>query len=75
MCDLAHRRQFVIGPRVLSQCSSWVQHPLAFGRFVAQLHPDLEFTQTSSKGVELSLLGFILDPLNTTLSDSMTRTA
>lgn len=59
---LIYRRQFIIGPRTLLNLTGWTTHPVARGSLVAQVHPDLGFTQVSASGRELSLLGYVLDP-------------
>lgn len=55
------RRQFVLGPRTLPAYATWRQMPLKNGSVVS-VHPDLDVTQVQTNHLELTLLGFLLDP-------------
>lgn len=58
---LLFRRQFILGPRFLDRFSNWQNIPVG-GRFFAHVHPDLELTQVQTPEVELTLIGYIIDP-------------
>ena len=60
---LLFRRQFVMGPRFIEGLPSWRRLKIG-GRTFLQTHPDLELTRVEGGGIELTLLGFMLDPDN-----------
>jgi hypothetical protein len=68
MEDLLYRRQFIIAPRMLDKFSSWQCAQISESLFV-HAHPDLELTQVKNTKTELTLLGYIVDPDQTTLSN------
>ena len=60
--QLAHRRQFILGPYPLAEFSHWRTRLLG-NRLVLQVHDDLPLVHVAHKGLRLTLLGFALDPL------------
>ena len=62
MNPLLYRRQFLLGPRpVAGLPDAWQRLAVAGGRTL-HAHPDLTVTQRERGGVELTLLGFAVDP-------------
>lgn len=63
------RRQFILGPKSAEETySGWKTVPLkCFG--VVQAHEDLPVSQVREGGLELTLLGFVLDPDDPTAND------
>ena len=62
------RRQFFLGPRLVKAYQTWQQLPLKNGSVVCA-HPDLELTQVKKDALEVTLLGFLLDPHNIALQN------
>lgn len=67
---LVYRRQFVLGPRPLLGFASWKSVEIRDG-ICLTLHPDLNSLQIRSHDKSLTLLGYILDPLNQEADDSV----
>lgn len=65
---LLFRRQFVLSPAPLRDLSSWQQLEIG-GQFSLQAHPDLEVLQLAGNGIELTLLGYLIDPHNSDLDN------
>lgn len=65
---LSFRRQFVLGPREIDKLSGWKRATVG-GRLHLRAHPLLEVTQLESNGLELTLLGFMLDPREPSLGN------
>ena len=62
MHPLLYRRQFLLGPRPVDDLpDAWQRLAVAGGRTL-HAHPDLLVTQRERGGVELTLLGFAIDP-------------
>ena len=61
MHPLQYRRQFLFGPHEVDLPEAWQRVPVAGGRTL-HAHPDLPVTQRERGGVELTLLGYALDP-------------
>jgi hypothetical protein len=57
---LAYRRQFLLGPTSSTPFQGWPSVNVA-GGLQLTTHPDLEVTQVASGGLELTLLGDIVD--------------
>ncbi|MFM1651726.1 hypothetical protein ACI7RC_06450 [Brevibacillus sp. B_LB10_24] len=58
---LLYRRQYILGPRYQMKRKGWKQ--LRIGEnLCATVHPELETIQTEANGIQLTLLGFIIDP-------------
>ena len=63
-----HRRQFVLSPEPRSRVEGWRSYPLArYG--VVHADPDLAVLQQERDGLELTLIGYALDPASPTSSD------
>ncbi len=60
---LLYRRQFVLGPDFLEKLPSWQKAKIG-NNFFLQAHSDLELTQVKRDNVELTLLGYLIDPDN-----------
>ena len=70
MNPLLYRRQFLLGPRpVAGLPDAWQRLAVAGGRTV-HAHPHLTVTQRERGGVELTLLGFAIDPHHPTHDDA-----
>jgi hypothetical protein len=65
---LLFRRQFILAPGPASNLTSWQQTKIG-GQFWLQAHPDLEMLQLTKNGLELTLLGYLIDPHNPDLSN------
>jgi len=65
---LLYRRQFVLGPNFLKILPLWQRAEIGNNLFL-QAHPDLELTHARRKGVELTLLGYLIDPDNPEFSN------
>ena len=65
---LLHRSQFVLGPTFIDEFTSWRKLKLN-DRFCLTIHPDLNCCHLSSNNSSLTLLGYILDPLNPRAND------
>ena len=62
MHPLLYRRQFLLGPRPVDGLpDTWQRLAVAGGRTL-HAHPDLLVTQRERGGVQLTLLGFAIDP-------------
>ncbi|MDT0632210.1 hypothetical protein [Rubrivirga litoralis] len=62
MHPLLYRRQFLLGPRPVDGLpDAWQRIEVAGGR-ILHAHPDLAVTQRERGGVELTLLGYAIDP-------------
>ena len=62
MHPLLYRRQFLLGPRPVDGLpDAWQRLAVADGRTL-HAHPDLLVTQRERGGVQLTLLGFAIDP-------------
>jgi hypothetical protein len=66
---LVYRSQFVVGPRPLTDFTSWKSVEIRDGVWLT-LHPDLKWQQVRSGEKSLTLLGYILDPLHPGADDS-----
>ena len=63
-----HRRQFVLFPGQWPAPEGWLTHPLA--RYGAvHVDPDLRVTQQHRDGLELTLVGYAVDPSRPTATD------
>lgn len=60
---LRFRRQFILGSEVLPRFPSW-QRVRVGGKLWLHAHPDLTVTQAVAGPLELTLVGFLLDPEN-----------
>ncbi|HDR6246177.1 TPA: hypothetical protein QCU24_003962 [Bacillus cereus] len=60
---LTYRRQFILGCNYVEKLENWKRTPLKNGLNLTS-HPDLELTQVECNGIELTLLGFFIDPYN-----------
>ncbi|MBB3071652.1 hypothetical protein FHS14_004661 [Paenibacillus baekrokdamisoli] len=59
--QLLYRRQFIMGPRSVA-LSGWKTLDID-GKHYLTIHPDLQFEQTTiNNGIQLTLLGYIIDP-------------
>ena len=65
-----YRRQFILSERELDDYSTWNQGKINNDFFV-YIHPDLNFTQARDEKneVELSLIGYMIDPTHPDSSD------
>ena len=62
MHPLLYRRQFLLGPRSIGALpEAWRRVPVAGGRTL-HAHPDLPVVQRARGGLELTLLGYAIDP-------------
>jgi hypothetical protein len=66
---LVNRRQFILGPETPRADPAWTTTKVA-GRFSMASHADLPVTQAAGGGVELTLVGVMLDPDAPERSDS-----
>ena len=71
---LAFRRQFVLAPRKLDKFNHWNSKSVA-GKWVIHAHPDLGLTQVRQATMELTLLGYCIDPDRPDLTDAEICTA
>lgn len=70
MNPLLYRRQFLLGPRPVEGLpDAWQRLTVAGGRTL-HAHPDLTVTQRERGGVQLTLLGFAIDPHHPARDDS-----
>ncbi|MDM5264394.1 hypothetical protein PF327_09320 [Sulfurovum sp. XTW-4] len=60
MDDLKFRRQFLFTPKRCDGLDTWIVENL--DTHYLYVHPDCEFTRVSSEGLDIILLGYILDP-------------
>lgn len=67
---LYRRRQFLLGPAGAGVGPDWPRRSVDAGRLTLTSHPDLLVTQVVDREVELTLLGFMLDPQHPAWSDS-----
>jgi hypothetical protein len=58
---LIFRRQFFMGPEQVSLFPNWIVANLPSGYYLT-LHPDLQITRFNSNDIDITLLGYILDP-------------
>ena len=58
---LLFRRQFIIGPYFLDNLTSWKKLKISTNSFL-QVHPDLEVNQIKNHNIELTSLGYLIDP-------------
>ena len=70
MHPLLYRRQFLLGPRPVDGFPSAWQRLAVTGGRTLHAHPDLLVTQRERGGVELTLLGFAIDPHHPARSDA-----
>ena len=66
--DLLFRRQFVLAPRAFAVLPSWPEFRVG-PDLLLHVHPELEVTQAARPGLELTLLGYVLDPHHPALSN------
>lgn len=57
-----HRRQFILAPVIKAELPGWKAISVAAGRFAGRVHPDLPVAQAARDGLELTLLGYVIDP-------------
>jgi hypothetical protein len=69
MDHLLFRRQFFLSPKHVSLFPSWKTEELSNGYHLTA-HPDLKITRFKSTIVDVTLLGYILDPQSPEKSDS-----
>jgi hypothetical protein len=67
--DLQYRRQFLLSSEPIHGFEHWTYARLATGWHI-KAHPNLEITQTTHAGVELTLIGYIIDPDNAGASNA-----
>ncbi|MFM1651725.1 hypothetical protein ACI7RC_06445 [Brevibacillus sp. B_LB10_24] len=60
---LLYRRQYILGPRFLVNRGGWKCLQIGDDLF-ATVHPDLETAQAYGNGMQLTLLGFLIDPFH-----------
>ena len=60
---LLFRRQFIIGPHFLNRLNSWQRLKVGRNLFL-QAHQDLEVNQIKHQNIELTSLGYLIDPYN-----------
>jgi hypothetical protein len=58
---LYYRRQFLLSTVQVNRFTSWKKARVSQQLYLA-VHPDLELTQVNAYGVELTLLGYLIDP-------------
>jgi len=58
---LLFRRQFILSSVQIDKFYSWNEKEVA-GKYFLRSHPDLELTQVKKENIELTLLGFFIDP-------------
>lgn len=58
---LYRRKQFVLGPRWVPAPATWTREEVAGGQRLTA-HPELEVVTVRGQGVELTLIGFAIDP-------------
>jgi len=58
---LRYRRQFLLSSEPIDGYPGWQSGRVA-GKFFLMAHPELKFTQVRNPDIELTLLGFIIDP-------------
>ena len=58
---LLFRRQFILGESPSKLSNNWINYKVG-GKYFLSYHPDLEFVQVNNHHIELTLLGFILNP-------------
>lgn len=66
--NLLYCRQFFFAPQYIEDLTSWDKVQINDQYFLT-IHPDLNHTHKKKDGVEIILLGFILDPYNPNFSD------
>ena len=59
--QLQFRRQFVLGPYFISRLTFWNKCYVA-RNLCLQVHPDMDLTQIEQRGIQLTLIGFMIDP-------------
>lgn len=67
--DLLFRRQFILAPKELTSFRKWKNDKLSNGYHVS-VHPDLQYLRVQRGDDFIICLGYILDPLNPSWSDS-----
>ncbi len=59
--QLLFRRQYIAGPRYIDTLPGWQKIAIS-DEWVVTAHPDLEVTQVCKEELQLTLLGFFIDP-------------
>ena len=59
--NVLFKRQFILGESLPTLSRNWINQKVGNHYFLSY-HPDLEFAQVRNNYIELTLLGFILDP-------------
>ena len=66
---LLYRSQFILGPYFIENFRTWKRIKIGNSIYLT-VHPDLKTCQVTNKGKSITLLGYLLDPINPEYSDS-----